>query len=187
MTLLAKRYASALFALATEQEKAAQEQTGQKVTDAVAADLSALHAALTSPAARAVIMSPDVTATERAALLDKLCSGRVGLLRNLVGVLQQRRRLDVLFDLQPAYQALVMAARGEVEGIAETAHALAADELAALTALAGRLSGKKVHLTTVLRPELIGGVRLRIGNVLYDGSLRAALDQLQVKLTQAAV
>lgn len=176
MTLLAKRYAAALHALATE----------QNVVDAVGKDLAALHAALALPGARALVSSPDVTASERSALLGKLCGGS-DLLRNLVGVIQQRRRLEVLFDLYPAYRDLVMAAQGEIEGVAESAHALDAGELAALAALAGRLSGKKVPLTAALRPELLGGVRLRIGNVLYDGSLRAALDQLEQKLSQATV
>ena len=177
MTLLGKRYATALHALAVQ----------KGVVDGVAADLLMLHAVFASPTARGLITSPDVTAKERAAALDKLCVGRSELLRNLVGVLQQRRRLDVLFDLHPAYRALVMESRNEVEGVAESAHPLGDAELAALAALAGRLSGKKVHLTAAQRPDLIGGVRLRIGNVLYDGSLRAALDQLEQKLQQVAI
>lgn len=177
MTLLAKRYATALHALAAE----------HKVVDQVAADLAALHGALSSPAARALITSPDVTAAERAMVLDKLCAGRSALLKNLVGVLHHRRRLDVLFDLEPAFRALVMESRGEVEGVAESAHALSADEVASLSSLANRLAGKQVRLASAVRPELIGGVRLRIGNVLYDGSLKAALDQLEQKLQQATV
>lgn len=177
MTLLAKRYAAALFALA-------QEQGG---TDQLGAELSALHAACTDPATRAVLTSPDVTVTERAALLQKVAAGRHPLLANLIGVLQQRRRLEVLFDLGPAYRAMVMNSRGEVDGVAESAHPLDAQELASLTELASRLSGKKVQLTTAIRPELLGGVRLRVGNVLYDGSLRATLDQLEQKLQQSTV
>jgi F-type H+-transporting ATPase subunit delta len=140
-----------------------------------------------TPAARALITSPDITVAERQAVLDKLCAGRTELLRNLIGVLQERRRLEVLFDLYPAYRALVMAARGEVEGIVESAHPIDAGELAALTTLAGRLSGMKVRLSVAERADLLGGVRLRIGNVLYDGSLRAALEQLEQKLQQAAI
>lgn len=177
MTLLAKRYATALHVLATQQQ----------AVDAVGADLAAVHAALAAPAARALITSPDVTAAERAGVLGKLVAGRHVLVQNLVGVLQHRRRLDVLFDLSPAYRALVMAARGELEGVAETAHPLGADELAALTALAGQLTGKKVQLTVAQRADLLGGVRLRLGNVLYDGSLRASLDQLQQKLQQSTI
>lgn len=177
MTLLARRYATALHALATQ----------QGAVDAIGGELAALHQALRPAAARALLQSPDVTAAERAQVLDKLVAGKHPLLRNLVGVLQHRRRLEVLFDLFPAWNTLVMASRGEVEGVAESAHPLSTDELASLTELAGRLSGKKVKLTAALRPDLLGGVRLRIGNVLYDGSLRASLDQLEQKLQQSAV
>jgi F-type H+-transporting ATPase subunit delta len=177
MTLLAKRYATALHALATQQH----------AVDALHGDLAAVHAALQPAAARALITSPDVNAGERGQVLDKLAAGRHPLLRNLIGVLQHRRRLAVLFDLFPAWKALVMASRGEVDGVVESAMALADDELQALTALAGRLTGKKVHLTVAVRPDLLGGVRLRVGNVLYDGSLRASLDQLGQKLQQSAI
>jgi len=177
MTLLAKRYASALFALATEQD----------AVDAVGRDLAVLHDVFAEHAARAVLTSPDVTAAERSALLGKLGSGRHPLIANLIGVLQQRRRLDVLFDVHPAFRALQMGAAGEVDGVVESAMALDDAELQALQALAGRLTGKKVQLSVAVRPELIGGVRLRLGNVLYDGSLRNSLDQLEQKLSQATI
>lgn len=177
MTLLGKRYATALHSLAVQ----------QRAVDAVSADLEGLHAQLSIAAARALVASPDVNAVERAKVLDKLTAGRSQLVKNLVGVLQHRRRLDVLFDLWPAYRSLVMASRGELEGVVESAHPLSADELAQLRSLADRLSGKSVHLTASTDADLLGGVRLRIGNVLYDGSLRAALEQLEAKLHQAAI
>ena len=177
MTLLGKRYASALHALATEQGAA----------DAVGKDLEAVHAALADPRVRPVLTSPDLTAPERTQLLSALVAGRHTLVANTVGVLQHRRRLDVLFDLYPAYRALAMQARGEVDGVVESAMPLDEPDLQALTALAGRLSGKKVGLRAAVRPELLGGVRLRLGNILYDGSLHAALAQLEQKLQQAAV
>lgn len=177
MTLLAKRYATALHALAVQ----------QKAVDAVLADLESLHAQLSIPAARAMVTSPDVNANERATVLGKLTAGRSQLVQNLVGVLQHRRRLDVLFDVYPAFRALVMASRGEIEGVVESAHPLSADDLAQLRTLAGRLSGKTVHLTASTNASLLGGVRLRIGNILYDGSLRAALEQLEQKLHRAAI
>ena len=177
MSLLGKRYAEAVFALAQK----------QGAVDAVAADLAAVHQALAHPTARALVTSPDVKPEERARVLDKLAHGRSELVRNLFGVLQHRRRLDVLFDLQPAFHALVMAARGEVEGVIESAHPLAADEVKSLEALASRLSGKKVKLAVATRPEVLGGVRLRVGNVLYDGSLQSQLSQLAHRLAQATV
>jgi F-type H+-transporting ATPase subunit delta len=177
MTLLAKRYAEALHALAEE----------KGATATLGAELQTLHEVLAAPGTRALLLSPDVSAVEREQLLGKLTAGRHQLLVNLVGVLAHRRRLEVLFDLWPSWRTLVMAARGEVDGVAETPHPLGEQELQALEQLAGRLSGKKVSLTVAIRPELLGGVRLRLGNVLYDGSLRAALDQLETRLSQAAI
>lgn len=177
MTLLAKRYAQALFALAKE---------GGAV-DAVASDLGALHAELHAPGAGELLSSPDVPADERKSVLEKLGAGRHQLVQNLIGVLHERRRLEVLPDLPVAFRDLYMEDRGEVEGTAESAHPLSTDEIAGLTELASRLSGKKVVLTAAHKPELLGGVRLIVGNVLYDGSLRAALTQLEEQLQQSSV
>jgi F-type H+-transporting ATPase subunit delta len=107
--------------------------------------------------------------------------------QQLLGVLQHRRRLDVLFDLHPAFHSLLLAERGEIEGVVESPHPLGEAEVAALQQLSGRLSGKKVSLRVALRPDLLGGVRLFLGNVLYDGSMKAALGQLEQKLLQAPV
>jgi F-type H+-transporting ATPase subunit delta len=177
MTLLAKRYATALHGLAA----------AAHAVDAVAADLAALHAALDSAAARSLLTSPDLGSRARDQVLAKLGAGRHALVQNLLGVLQRRRRLEVLFDLHPQFLALLQAERGEVSGEVATPHPLGAAEMAALTGLAARLSGKKVTLTQVLAPELLGGVRLRLGNVLYDGSVLASLQQMQDRLLQASI
>ncbi|MEY4673850.1 MAG: synthase delta subunit [Planctomycetota bacterium] len=177
MTLLAKRYASALLMAA---RAAAAE-------DAVAKDLAAVHAVVEAPGVRAMISSPDLTEQELARVLGKVVAGLHPLVQNLVKVLQHRRRVEVLFDLQPSYRALLMAQRGELEGVVETARALDAQDEARLRELAGKIAGKKVALTVQVRPELIGGVRLRIGNVLYDGSLQSALAQLEKQLLQATL
>ena len=177
MTLLAKRYAYALFALA--------EQAG--ATDAIGADLAGLHADFQSAEARALLISPDVGTAERGVVLEKIGHGRHQLVQNLIGVLHHRRRLEVLFDLHPAFHALLLEQRGEVEGVAESARPLGADELEQLGEFASKLSGKKVTLTSKHVPDLIGGVRLRVGNMLYDGSMQSALNQLEAQLLQASI
>jgi hypothetical protein len=88
MTLLAKRYATALFALAKD----------KGAVDAIASDLSQLHGELHAPHAAALLISPDVHVEERQQILNKLTAGRHELVANLVGVLQHRRRLEVLAE-----------------------------------------------------------------------------------------
>ena len=177
MTLQAKRYAQALYSAAV----------GAKAADDVLADLKALQLAISQPAARDQLTSPDVTTAERTAALDVLARGRHALVVNLLAVLQRRHRLEVLFALYPAYRALLMADRGEVDGVVQTPHPLGDAEVQALEGLAARLSGKKVSLTVQQRSDLLGGVSLRVGNELYDGSIKSMLAQLQQHLLQASI
>ncbi len=177
MSLLARRYATALFLAAR----------GKGAQEAVAQDLQALHGTLNAAATRALLASPDISGAERSALLDKLAAGRHPLVGGLLKTLQHRRRLEVLPDLHPAYRHLLMADKGEQDCVVETARPLDQEQLAQVEALAAKLSGRRVRVTVAVRPELLGGVRLRIGNELYDGSLSTALEQLERNLMQAAI
>lgn len=181
MSLLARRYATALLLAAK-----GRAPDGAEVR-VLERELAGLHAAVADPAVRAVLLSPDVSASERAAVAGKLVAGKSELLQNLVQVVLRRRRQEVLFGLQPEFRALVLAERGQVEGVVETPRPLGDDEVQRLAGLAERLTGKQVTLAVAVVPELIGGVRLRVGNTLYDGSVRAALEQLEQQLLQAPV
>lgn len=177
MTLLAKRYAVALH-LAAKAAGAA---------DDVERDLAALHVALQDRAIAALWLSPEVSTAARERVAAKLAQGRAPLLGNLLAVLLRRRRQEVLPDLYPEYRALAMAERGEVEGTVESPRPLSAEDLQRLQDLAQRWSGRRCTLAVRIRPELLGGVRLIVGNVLYDGSLKSGLEQLEQKLLQASV
>jgi F-type H+-transporting ATPase subunit delta len=177
MTLLTRRYATALFLAAK----------AQNAVPRVEADLGAMHAGLQEGALQAMLLSPDVPGPERARVLQKLGAGKSPLVQNLLQVLLRRRRQEVLFDLQPAFRALCMQERGEIEGVVETPRPLAPDDVARLAQLAQQLSGRKCSLAVRVRPELIGGVRLLLGHVLYDGSVQSGLEQLEQRLLQVSV
>lgn len=177
MTLLAKRYASALHLAA---------KAGNAV-EKVESDLRSLHSDLQDRSVQMLLTSPDVKAAQRAVYVEKLANGRHALVQNFLRVALQRRRQNMLPDLYPAYRALCMEERGEVEGVVETPRALGQDDLARLADLAKSLCGKTCVLTQRERPELIGGVRLIVGNVLYDGSVLSSLQQLEQKLLQASI
>ncbi len=79
------------------------------------------------------------------------------------------------------------AARGEILGVLESAKSV--DELAVreMEGRATRLAGKKVTLEVKVDEELIGGVRIRIGNTLYDGSVATAIEDLHRRLMDAPI
>ncbi len=175
MTLLAKRYAKALFA--------ACKDAG--AIDAVLADLQAIGAALTDPQVAALITAPDLPSRVRRKVLDKLVAERHQLTKNFVAVLLERRREALLVDLHETFRELVLSDRGELEGVVETARTLEIEAVQQLAAIAGQLTGKTVQLTQRDAPELLGGVRLRVGNTLYDGSVATTLEDLQQQLLAA--
>ena len=175
MSLLANRYAQALHDAARRQD----------AVDAVGKDLLALQAALAEPETGAVVLGADTPATARRAAMDRLGAGRHVLTQGLLRVVDARRRQEVLPELAEAYAALVRLARGEIEGVAECAHPLASEQLAQLEKLASAMTRMRVKLTVKQVDELIGGVRLRLGNTLFDGSVATALAELETQLMAA--
>jgi F-type H+-transporting ATPase subunit delta len=177
MSVLARRYARALFEVAE----------ARAAVDAVAADLASIDAVFADPELRTHVLRSDLSARAVGSLLARLGEGRHELVRNLLRALGQRRRHHVLPDLAAAFEAIARDARGEIAGVAESAGPLGDAERDALRALAGRLSGRSVHLEFHEDPELIGGVRLRLGNTLYDGSVAATLAGLRQRLLDVRI
>ena len=175
MTVLARRYARALFEVA--------ESKG--AVDAVAADLAAIDGALADAELRAFVSRTDLSGRAVSALVGRLGEGRHELLRNLLTAIEHRRRHAVLLDLRVAFDDLVRASRGEVIGMAESARPLGDEQRDALRDLASRLSGRQVQLEFQEDTQLIGGVRLRLGNTLYDGSVATQLAELRHKMLDA--
>lgn len=178
MSLLAKRYARALFLAAAERD----------ATDRVESDLDALATACADPEIGAILFAPEVpTHVKERALVELLAEHAHELTRNLVRVLLGRRRLALLPRLREPYRALVREARGEVEGLLETAWPLSAEEVAEIERALSEMEQRKVSLTVRENPDLIGGVRVTIGTTLYDASVVAALEEMERALREAPV
>lgn len=174
MSVLTQRYSTAIFEVATS----------HGVVDDVGRDLAKVREALASPGMRALVVSPETTATRRRQVVMKIVEGAHQLTRNLVGVILHRRREAILPELGPSYDELVRRAKGEVLGVVETAKPMDTVQHKQIEKTAGRLTGKKVSLSVKENPDLIGGVRITVGNTLYDSSVASALEQLERKLME---
>ncbi len=177
MNLIASRYARALFEAASAAD----------AVDAIAGDLSRLDQALEHAGLRALIMEPDTPRKRRAKVLHDLVTEAHQLTKNLIDALLARRRWEILGDLSTAFDALVRVARGTETGIVESPFPLDDEQMAALASTASRLSGKQVTLELVIAAELLGGVRLRVGNTLYDCSVATALEDLERQLMSVPI
>ncbi|MDP8995015.1 MAG: F0F1 ATP synthase subunit delta [Pseudomonadota bacterium] len=168
---LAGRYAMALFELARDERQ----------LETVGASVDALKRALAeSEELRELIASPLVGREEsqRAALAAAEAIGLDPLTRNFVGVLARNRRLSHLPDMIRAFDMLAARHRGEVTAEVLSAQPLSADQVEALKATLRRRTGRDIAVDLAVDPEILGGLVVKIGSRMIDGSIRTKLNTL---------
>lgn len=175
---VARRYALALY------EEAQQAGSAQ----AVDADVVLVGETLAgSRELRALFASPIVAREKKEAVLGRLFEGRVDALTlRFLRLLVEKQREELVPAIVEAYRALSDTREGVVEAHVRSAQPLTDDERAALQrALTGR-TGRAVRLVADVDPALIGGLVVRVGDRVYDRSLRHQLEQLREQLAERA-
>lgn len=177
-TVVAKRYAKALFELAQEQGKTAEtENQLQALVEATELDAD-IRAFLSAPG----ITTENKIKTIQAAFGDKASQ----IVLNTISLLIERGRQGELASLLEAYRQVSGSALGQADATVSSAKPLTEEEKNKLASQFALLIGKKIRVDNVIDPGLLGGLTVRIGDTLYDGSLRGKLDRLSKQL-QASV
>lgn len=173
----ARRYAKALLALAREGEQ----------VDAVREELVGFASLVEQmPALEQVLARPLFPAAQRRAVLDRLTErlGLSPLLRNFCAFLIDQRRMIELSAIRSAYERLADEAAGRTHAEVISAGPLADDELGRVREALARHTGGEVEVSVRVEPDLIGGVIARVGDLVFDGSLRTQLAQVRASLTR---
>jgi F-type H+-transporting ATPase subunit delta len=172
---VALRYATALFELARE----------RGALDAVAADVERVARVAADPERGAWIADARVGAATKRERIERLAADLHPLTANFLRLLADKRRLEVLAELRPAFRRCLLAERNSAEGVVESARPLDAAQIETLTQSLAGLLGKRVELETRVRPELIAGVRVIVDNKLIDQSAAGRLEGLASRLRHA--
>ena len=112
-------------------------------------------------------------------------SGADEYVTNLVALLFDRRREEVLLQLAAAFKRLELASRNAVEGQVESARPLAPEVMAALSQRIQAVLGKNVALENRIVPELLGGTRVIVANRMIDYSVAGRLESLRRAMLEA--
>ncbi len=136
---------------------------------------------------RRVWESPAVLPEQKRAVLDGIAKqiGAVKPIRNFVAVLIDHRRIPMLNDIARQFEAELDAQLGFVEVDISSARTLTPGEKRDLENRVERMTGKKVRARYSSNPELLGGVSVKVGSTIYDGSVRGQLEKMRQQLSMA--
>lgn len=169
---IARRYAEAYFGLAEQ----ADDLPGWREGVARAVDV------LSRPDVALILQNPRLSLAERTRFALEILDGLAEPARNLVRLLVERKRIRILADVLEHYDVLVDRASGVIRADITTAIPVdAALEKSITTTLRERL-GADVQTVVHQDPALIGGLVIRVGDRVIDGSVRTRLQQLQASL-----
>jgi F-type H+-transporting ATPase subunit delta len=172
------RYATTLFELAQE----------AGLTDKVEADARALVAAFAaSPELRTALASPLTKLDEKAGVVAALAKKMKlqDLTTRFLSVVAGNGRAGAIGAMAQAVVALAAKARGAVTAQVSTAEALSAAQTAELKAALERAFKAPVDIEPSVKPELIGGLVVKVGSRLFDDSVKSKLDALKTALKGA--
>jgi F-type H+-transporting ATPase subunit delta len=172
---LAGRYATALFELADQQKK----------LDEVAEDLRALSGLIAESAdLRRLIRSPVLSRESQGAAMAKLVERAElsQMTRNFIGVVARNRRLFALPAVITAYLTQLALRRGEIRAEVTAAQAMTESQVTAINDQLKRAIGSKVAVEIRVDPAIIGGLVVKVGSRMVDGSLRSKLQRLQLAM-----
>ena len=172
---VAERYAAALFDLADE----------RRTLDEVASDLRELRAMLAASADLSrLVRSPVLTRSEQAKAIAALTerAGFSPLVRDFLAVVAKNRRLFAVPAMIASYLAKLAERRGEVTAEVTAAQPLSETQLALLSEQLRRSVGRRVSIDARVDPGLIGGIIVKVGSRMIDGSLKSKLQRLRLAM-----
>lgn len=177
ITTIARPYASAVFARAQETGQVAEWSETLALLAAIGSD----------PAMALQIGNPNVPRDVLRDIILEVAKADGGAAfgpeaANLVRLLARNHRLDLLQELATQFEALRTAQQGLRNVQVRSAFPLTDQEQQALAAALGARLGGAVDLTLEQDQALIGGVEIRVGDLVIDGSIRGKLDKLATEL-----
>jgi F-type H+-transporting ATPase subunit delta len=171
---LALKYAQAIYEIADE--KSMLDKVEEQLTMVVAT--IAGHADLTN-----LMYHPLVPAQAKKDTINKLFADELDeFVRNFLLLLIDKRRETALKAITQEYVRLANEARNIAEAEVLTARELSAEQLAALADKLSKVTGKKIVLKTTIAQDLLGGIVVKIGDKLIDGSVARQLKALKTAL-----
>lgn len=171
---IARPYAEAAFKLAREQNALAAWSDALGLIGAVVADGQM----------RTLLGAPNVGAAQIGeVILGAIGKNLSGEARNFVQVLAQNRRLELMPQICELFLALRREHEGALEATVISALPVTDAQLQALVSVLEKKYSRKITARVELDPQLIGGLKIMVGDKVIDATVRGRLDAMAAALT----
>ena len=129
------------------------------------------------PAARQILVNPAIPSNQREQFVDQVADVLEldNRIRNLIVLLVDRRRLDLVNEVIERYREMLDEKEGIVRAVITSATSLTNSQQQEMEANLEQSLGKRVVMDLHQDPALLGGVVVQIGGTVYDGSVRQHL------------
>lgn len=132
-----------------------------------------------------VLLHPSVTRNDKKDLIKKVFGEPVsGLMRNFLNLLVDRRKELVLESIPDVYKKTIDEKKGVLRAKVQTVIPITGDRLNNLKKRLAKITGKSVEIEVVKDPQILGGMVIRIGNNMIDGSVASRLKNLKARLLE---
>ena len=174
-TTSARPYARAVYALANETSSVDGWGEALALLAAVAADANM----------QALLDKPQLGKEQKGELMLKVISDKLNQQQqNLVRFMAENDRLKALPEVAHQFEVYRAEAEGKVEAEVISAFALSSEQEQAITAMLKSKLGRDVSITTSTDESLIGGVIIKAGDTIIDGSMKSQLESLAINLSR---
>ena len=135
---------------------------------------------------RTLFENPAVPGDQKLRLLDALTArmGTAKEVRNFVAILIEKRRANLLSEIAEQFKVEINDRLGFADAEVTSARELSAEERSAIEQKVSQASGKKIRARYRQDASLLGGVRVKVGSTIYDGSVRGELERMKAALAQ---
>ena len=172
-TTSARPYARAVYALATESAAVNSWSDALSLLAAVAADANMQE----------LLDKPQLSKEQKGELMLKVVSDKLSQQQqNLVRLMAENGRLRALPEVASQFETYRAEAEGKVEAEVISAFTLTGEQEQAITATLKSKLGRDVSITTSTDESLIGGVIIKAGDTIIDGSMKSRLESLAITL-----
>jgi F-type H+-transporting ATPase subunit delta len=172
---IARPYAEALY-------KAVKASPGAE--DSASAWVDELAAIAGNPQLLAFSDNPKTTSQQLIALIGGLFKTSLPVMgTNFLSIVIENGRLNAMPEIASQFRALINAQSGSSDAVVYSAFPIEPEALAGVVGALEKRFARKLNVSVELQPDLIGGIRVVVGDEVLDTSVKARLEQMKVALT----